>query len=379
MVRIPRRALVAVGAASVVLFAAACGSSSSSSPASSATGSASSSASSSASATTSSAAIAPASGPGLTSPSAPSGTRVSGGTVYFTEGPDAAPNYIFPMYTFAVCSTTNVNQLMDILYRPLYWYGNNYSPTVDYDYSIGQQPVFSNGNKTVTIHLNTWKWSDGEAVTSRDLAFWMNVIKASPSTEWCGYAPGYFPDNVIRAIRRRTRRRSSCTSTRRTTPSGCSTTSSRRSPAAARVGPDVAVAAGADVRQRPPAGHDQGRRGGRVQVPRHPGQGPRQLGDVPLWSVVDGPFKLQSFTTDGQVTLVPNPRYSGSPKPTISKLVELPFTSEAAIYNEDPLGRSERDHGREPSVAVRAAALDSLAARATRSTRRRATRSTTSR
>ena len=34
-------------------------------------------------------------------------------------------------------------------------------------------------------------------MTSRDLVFWMNVIKASPSTEWCGYVPGYFPDNVI--------------------------------------------------------------------------------------------------------------------------------------------------------------------------------------
>jgi peptide/nickel transport system substrate-binding protein len=27
----------------------------------------------------------------------------------------------------------------------------------------------------------------------------------------------------------------------------------------------------------------------------------------PLWRVVDGPFELQSFTSAGQVTLVPNP------------------------------------------------------------------------
>jgi peptide/nickel transport system substrate-binding protein len=53
----------------------------------------------------------------------------------------------------------------------------------------------------------------------------------------------------------------------------------------------------------------------------------------PLWSVVDGPFKLQNFTTAGQVTLVPNPDYSGTPKASIAKLVELPYTSEAAIYN----------------------------------------------
>ena len=80
----------------------------------------------------------PTSGPGYTSPTAPSGAKVSGGTVYFTEGPDAVPNYIFPLYTFADCSTTNINQLMDIIYRPVYWYGNNYSPTIDYGNSIGK-------------------------------------------------------------------------------------------------------------------------------------------------------------------------------------------------------------------------------------------------
>ena len=54
----------------------------------------------------------------------------------------------------------------------------------------------------------------------------------------------------------------------------------------------------------------------------------------PLWSVVDGPWKLQSFTTTGEVTFVPNPSYGGSPKPTLSKFVEVPFTSDQAALNE---------------------------------------------
>jgi peptide/nickel transport system substrate-binding protein len=95
-----------------------------------------------------------------------------------------------------VCDDQNINQLMYMLYRPLYWYGNNYRPTIDYDYSNGQTPQFSGGGQTVTIKLNSWKWADGESVTSRDLVFWMNLIKANPA-EWCGYVPGYFPDNVI--------------------------------------------------------------------------------------------------------------------------------------------------------------------------------------
>ena len=87
--------------------------------------------------------------------------------MYFTQIPEQEPNYIFPLYSPQVCGTQNINQLMYMLYRPLYWYGNNYRPTIDYDYSIGQRPQFSGGGKTVTIKLNTWKWADGESLTSR--------------------------------------------------------------------------------------------------------------------------------------------------------------------------------------------------------------------
>ena len=45
----------------------------------------------------------------------------------------------------------------------------------------------------------------------------------------------------------------------------------------------------------------------------------------PIWKIVDGPMKLTKFTTSGQVTLEPNPDYSGTPKATV-KVVELPFT-----------------------------------------------------
>ena len=182
--RAARAGATALGVAVMVLVAAACGTSGSSSHAGNSNA-------------PPAAASGPATGAGLTEPTSPSGSRVSGGTVYFTEGSDATPNYIFPMYSPQVCSTTNFNQLMAMLYRPLYWYGNDYRPTVDYNYSVGQSPRFSDGDRTVTITLNPYKWSDGETVTSRDLVFWMNVLKADPATEWCGYVPGYFPDNVV--------------------------------------------------------------------------------------------------------------------------------------------------------------------------------------
>jgi peptide/nickel transport system substrate-binding protein len=323
MRRIKRSAPAMFGVALVVLFAAACGSSSNSSSASS------SSSSSSTSAPTGVA----TSGPGLTQGTTGSGSKVSGGTVYFTEGSDAPPNYIFPMYSFEVCSTTNANQLMNMLYYPLYTYGENYRPTVDYSHSIGQAPVASNGGKTFTIKLNPYKWSNGEAVTARDLVFWMNVMKASPSTEWCGYAPGYFPDNVV--------------SYSAPNPSTFVITFNKAYDSEwvlyselSQIFPMPMAWDRTSLSQPAPTSSSANlpdtTKSGAAAVYKFLDAQSKQLGSwatSPLWSVVDGPMKLQSFNTDGRVVLVPNSSWSGTPKVSISQLVELPYTSEAAIYN----------------------------------------------
>lgn len=323
MHRIARRtsALLAVGL--VALIVAACGSSSSSNS-SSASGSSSSSAPSS-SAT---------SGPGLTSPTAPTGAKVPGGTVYFTEGSQAPPTYIFPMYNFAECTTTNNNQFMDLMYRPLYWYGNNYSPTIDYNYSIGKKPVYADNDKTVTIHLNSWKWSDGETVTARDLVFWMNVIEASPSTEWCGYVPGYFPD-LIKSYSAPNPSTFVMHLNKSYDPEWLELN------ILSQLVP-MPLAWDRTSLSQPAPKTDNGHltdttkagAGAIYKFLDAEAKKPAEWASSPLWSVVDGPFKLQSFTSAGQATFVPNPTYSGSPKATISKFVELPFTSEDAIYNE---------------------------------------------
>ncbi|HLX77315.1 MAG TPA: ABC transporter substrate-binding protein [Acidimicrobiales bacterium] len=54
----------------------------------------------------------------------------------------------------------------------------------------------------------------------------------------------------------------------------------------------------------------------------------------PLWQVVDGPWHLTSFNVSGQLTMKPNPKYSGPVKPTLSAFVELPFTSSTAEFNQ---------------------------------------------
>jgi peptide/nickel transport system substrate-binding protein len=315
----PRGSATVIGAISLALLAAACGSSGQTPTAAGPTG-------------------VVTGGLGLTRPTNPSGAKVPGGTVYFTEGPQATPNYIFPMYSFAYCSTTNNNQFMFMMYRPLYWYGNNYRPTVDYDYSIGQTPVFSNGNKTVTIKLNPWKWSNGETVTSRDLVLWMNVLKADPATEWCGYAPGYFPDLV--------------TSYSAPDPQTFVMNFNKAyNPewvlynVLSQLTP-MPLAWDRTALSQPAPTSDNGdlpdtTKAGATAVYKFLDAQSKNLGSwpsSPIWQVVDGPFKLKSYTTSGEATLVPNSAYSGSPKPRISALVELPFTSEAAIFNTERSG-----------------------------------------
>jgi peptide/nickel transport system substrate-binding protein len=314
-----RGSAAVVGAVSAALFAAACGSSGGATTSAGPTG-------------------VVTSGVGLTQATSPSGSKVSGGTVYFTEGPQAVPNYIFPMYSFAYCSTTNNNQFMFMMYRPLYWYGNNYRPTVDYDYSIGKAPVFSNGDKTVTIKLNAWKWSNGETVTSRDLLFWMNVLKADPATEWCGYAPGYFPD-LITSYAAPDPQTFVMNFNKAYNPEWVLyNVLSQLTP--------MPLAWDRTALSQPAPTSDNGHladstKAGAAAVYKFLDAQSKNIASwasSPIWQVVDGPFKLKSYSTSGEATLAPNGAYSGSPKPSISSLVELPFTSEAAIFNTERSG-----------------------------------------
>jgi peptide/nickel transport system substrate-binding protein len=49
--------------------------------------------------------------------------------------------------------------------------------------------------------------------------------------------------------------------------------------------------------------------------------------------VVDGPWKLKSFTGEGAADFVPNPRYSGPDKPKLTGFNEVPFTTQEAEFN----------------------------------------------
>ena len=124
------------------------------------------------------------------------GTKIQGGTAYFQEGPAAPPTYIFPLVSGENFSVENTADFQTLLYPPLYWYGDKGSTSVNYPLSIGNAPVYSDGNRVVTITLKHYAWSDGETVSARDVGFWINLLKANKA-DWASYVPGGFPDNVV--------------------------------------------------------------------------------------------------------------------------------------------------------------------------------------
>ena len=124
-----------------------------------------------------------------------SGTKIKGGTVTWAEPPSAVPNYIFPFMSLAFFSVTNLSQFQQLMYRPLYWFGNNGTASIQPSLSLAQNPVYSDNNQTVVIKLKNYKWSNGEAVNATDVMFWMNMMHAEKAN-WAAYAPGTIPDNI---------------------------------------------------------------------------------------------------------------------------------------------------------------------------------------
>lgn len=259
------------------------------------------------------------------------GQKVKGGVATFAEGPGAAPNYIFPMANSQTFSVANLSQFSELMYRPLYWFGENGKVTLNESLSLAYAPVYSDGGKTVTIKLKNYQWSDGTPVTSRDVEFWINVLKAAVGnnpSDYGGYVPGLFPDNVVSASYP-----DSHTIVLHLDKAYSSYYFTYNQLSEITPIPQHAWDKTSDSQA---VGDYDMTSSGALAVYNYLNNASTQLGTYatnPLWQVVDGPWKLKSFTTDGDAVFVPNPNYSGPVKPTLSEFEEKPFTSEAAELN----------------------------------------------
>ena len=84
----------------------------------------------------------------------PSGTPHVG-KITVAEPPGATPTWIFPVTPSANNSVYTISSFQDEMWRPLYWDVNGVAPTETRAMSLANAPVYSNGDKTITITLKS--------------------------------------------------------------------------------------------------------------------------------------------------------------------------------------------------------------------------------
>ncbi len=262
------------------------------------------------------------------------GKPVKGGTATVALPAGITYNWIFPFYAITNASVYNSQQFQWLMVRPLYMFGNNTNTSVliNYPLSPANAPKYSNGGKTVSVTMKGWKWSNGETVDAKSLLFYMNMAKAE-KTNWYAYSKGLLPDNVVsyKATSPDTvtfqldRPYSSLWFTYNQLaeltpmPLAWDITKLGAKPGSGGCAADTAADNYAKCKAVYTFLTAQSKQAGSYD-------------SSPLWKVVDGPWKLSSFSTDGHVTMAPNTSYSGSPKPKLSAIKFVPFTSDSAEY-----------------------------------------------
>src|ERR1700691_4297871 len=252
------------------------------------------------------------------------GTPISGGTATFAELPATTPNYIFPFVSSAYISVSILNLFQYLLYRPLYWFGNGASPTVNTAKSLANVPVWSNGGKTVTITLKSYMWSNGQAVTAQNIEFWLNMENAVGDVDYGAYTG--FPNAQVTSM--------SVTSPT-TLVLHLNKAYNQQWFLYNELSQVTPMPEAWDVTASGPS-HCSTTVSDCAAVYKYLNTQSKALGSYatsPLWGVVDGPWKLSAFNADGHLTMVPNKSYSGPNKPHLSQFQEVPFTTDAAEYD----------------------------------------------
>jgi peptide/nickel transport system substrate-binding protein len=252
--------------------------------------------------------------------------------VTFAEQPGSPPTYIFPLYDGANSGNNNITYLQPLMWLPLYWFGhsNTSAATVNYPLSMAYPPVFTNDDKTVTMKLKKYQWSNGAPVTARDLVFWLNLAENEKNQD-AAYVPGGWMDHVASY----------------SAPSPYTFVLKLNQ----TYNPTYLLYNGlATLTPLPQAVWDKTSATGPVGNYDETPAGARKVyaylnsaslslstwDTNPIWQVVDGPWHLQpntGFQVTGQTIFLPNAKYSGPDPAKISEFEELPFTSATAEFN----------------------------------------------
>ncbi len=254
--------------------------------------------------------------------SAVTGKKVPGGTVTIAEVA-ASPNFIFPLVPATNSNGYNENLTMG-LWPYLVYAGDGSKAVVNPQESLYSSLTYSDNDSVITIVLKSWKWSDGVPITSRDFTFVYNLLKANYN-DWLGYTQGLFPTDVKKVL----------------TPNQHTVVIDlTRSYNPTFYTDDVLY----EIPLLPQHAWDKTSMAGKVGNYDETTKGAKAVwsflqkegGDMatfatnPLWKVVDGPWQLATFQSDGYYAWVPNKNYSGPDKPTLAKVIWTPFTTDTS-------------------------------------------------
>ena len=261
--------------------------------------------------------------------------RTSGGTVTFAQQPGNVPNYIFPITAANAFVSGNLEFFVPLMWRPLYWVGSGAKPVISTKLSIVGPPSFSDGGRTLTMTLKHYLWSDGKPVTSRDVAFFINLLKAGKSN-WGGYSPGQLPDHISKFTAINSTK-FSITFNAAYSPEWLENNELSAIIPLPQQAWDKTSLSGA-------VGNYDLKSAGATRVFNFLNQQSLYLSTYasnPLWQAVDGPFHLTSYSSStNHAALEPNSHYVGADPAKIGKLEELPFTSETPNLTPSAPGTS---------------------------------------
>jgi peptide/nickel transport system substrate-binding protein len=292
--------------------------------------------------------------PGLFGSLPPAGTPSNGGTISMGFLTGATPLTVFPITSDTQASVYTSFDFQYNFWLPLYNGPQGASQEIDYAVSVGKKPIFSNGDKTVTIPLNTnFKWSNGQPVDANDLVFDIDLIQAavkeSPAN-FSSFTPGLFPQDI----------------TSISAPSKYTVVMHL----AKALNPnwflnDALESEGAVV-PLPSTVWNIDKAGGPHLDYTNPanakkiydylyklGSSVKTFGTSPLWKVADGPFVLDTFNaTNSAWTSTRNPDFGGSPKPRYMHLDGLTYTSQTAMINAVKTGALDITTNLNPATVV---------------------------
>ncbi|MFF7329765.1 ABC transporter substrate-binding protein [Streptomyces sp. NPDC008150] len=256
-----------------------------------------------------------------------SSSAASADTINYALPANFTPNWILPVGTSSHLNTNN-SSISQVLWEPLVAYdGSAGKVGWNKNNSLATDAKFAADNKSVTITLGDRHWSDGKQITSRDVEFWFNLVKANKA-DWASYSPGKAPDNW--------------TSLKTVDATHFTITFDKAYNTQWMLANELSM-----IRPMPQHVWDKTSDSGAVSDLDRTPAGAKKVWSYlnnaaknisgyatdPLWKTVSGPYTIKSFTTSGKVDLTANAKYDGGGTAQIKNVNLLPFTTTDAEEN----------------------------------------------